>query len=195
MLYSIIYLSLILAPTSNMGQMKMNLEVKGEDYSIYAKTKIVELKNLRASEIEPFIRARLSQYGAVQINDALNMLIITDREPKLTDVATKIEEAKRILSLIDIPPKQVMVEGQVIEMDDNYARSLGLDIFGIIKSLHPGIGVNRSQHTNKSTHTYDTGNTVTDKYKDVSTDINGRIRLDNSIVDLIKQGFSNGKGW
>jgi len=256
MLYSIIYLSLILAPASNMGQMKMNLEVKGEDYSIYAKTKIVELKNLRASEIEPFVRARLSQYGAVQINDALNMLIITDREPKLTDlvnlvkeldkkkiknflrletavlplknvlpssvvdvikerlspdgfvqanndlnvlvitdVSTKIEEAKRILSLIDISPKQVMVEGQVIEMDDNYARSLGLDIFGIVKNLHPSAGIRKSKGSREDFYNYTDGDTTSQLRKDNynSLEIHGSISLSPGFFDLIKQGLAKGK--
>ena len=54
--------------------------------SIYAKTEIVSLKNLTASEIEPFIKSRLSKFGAVQINDAANLLIITEREPKLKDL-------------------------------------------------------------------------------------------------------------
>jgi type II secretory pathway component GspD/PulD (secretin) len=57
-----------------------------DDPAIYAQTKVVQLSKVAASEIEPFVRSRLSRFGSVQINDALNLLIITDREPKLSDL-------------------------------------------------------------------------------------------------------------
>ena len=57
----------------------MEFKIKAfEDRTIYAKTNIVSLKNIQASEVEPFIRSRLSMYGAVQVNDADNKIIITD---------------------------------------------------------------------------------------------------------------------
>ncbi len=77
--------------SSKLGKVKLEIEAF-EDRTIYAKTRIVPLKNLRASEIEPFIRSRLSIYGAVQVNDATNTLIITDLEPKLSDLMKLVKE-------------------------------------------------------------------------------------------------------
>ncbi len=74
------------------GKVKFQIQGVIEDLSIYAKTKIVKLKNLRASEVEPFIRTRLSSYGAVQVNDITNEIIITDREPKLTDLVNLVKK-------------------------------------------------------------------------------------------------------
>lgn len=73
------------------GEVRMTLEAI-EDYGVYTKTEIVELKNIKAPEIEPFIKARLSKFGSVQTNDFLNALIITDYEPKLKDLVNLIKE-------------------------------------------------------------------------------------------------------
>ncbi len=84
-----------------LGKVKIEIEAF-EDRTIYAKTRIVPLKNLRASEIEPFIRSRLSSYGAVQVNDAANTLIITDMEPKLSDLVKLVKglDAKGIKEFV-----------------------------------------------------------------------------------------------
>ncbi|MRR08765.1 hypothetical protein EG831_01460 [bacterium] len=74
------------APSTSKGTMSIDLSLT-DDNGIDAVTEIITLKNIRASEIEPFIRARLSRYGAVQVNDALNMLLVTDKQPKLRDLA------------------------------------------------------------------------------------------------------------
>ncbi len=86
---------------SKLGKVKIEIEAF-EDRTIYAKTRIVPLKNLRASEIEPFIRSRLSSYGAVQVNDAANTLIITDMEPKLSDLVKLVKglDAKGIKEFV-----------------------------------------------------------------------------------------------
>lgn len=42
--------------------------------------------------MELFIRNRLTRYGTVQVNDALNALIITELEPKLSDLIRFIKE-------------------------------------------------------------------------------------------------------
>jgi type II secretory pathway component GspD/PulD (secretin) len=76
---------------TSQGSMSLNLSI-ADDNGIDAVTEIIALKNIRASEIEPFIRARLSRYGAVQVNDALNMLILTDKKPKVNDLAALVRK-------------------------------------------------------------------------------------------------------
>ncbi len=71
-------------PTSK-GRIQLDVDIT-DDAGVDTVSKVVTLKNIKASEIEPFIRARLSRYGTVQVNDALNMVIITDKKPKIDDL-------------------------------------------------------------------------------------------------------------
>lgn len=160
-----------------------------DDPSIYSKTKIIKLQNIKASEIEPFIRKRLSKFGSVQINDENNSLIVTDREPKLadienlileldkegkndfvqfetwviplkyvkasiftyiapqklspdgtlqvnddlnvlivTDVKSKIDNFKKVIEALDIPPKQILLDCKIIEYKKSTNNDYGIDI-------------------------------------------------------------------
>jgi type II secretory pathway component GspD/PulD (secretin) len=175
---------------------EMELKIKAfEDRTIYAKTKIVPLENVDASEIEPFISTRLSMYGKVQVNDVANTLIITDMEPKLsdlvrlvkkldskgmkefvrletqtlfpkfvppskldsilrknlspegaiqvdddlnaimiTDVHSRIERIKKIIGELDVPPRQVLIEGKLVAVDSDYLREIGLHLPSLIQA-------------------------------------------------------------
>lgn len=77
------------------GEMKMNLEVIG-DIGANTKTELVKLENVKASEIEPFVSSRLTKYGSVQVNDPMNMLIITDYEPKLKDIIDFVKKIDKM---------------------------------------------------------------------------------------------------
>ena len=169
------------------GSMSINLELTdpgGTD----TVTDTVILKNISASEIEPFITFRLSKYGTVQVNDTLNMLIITDMANKvadlikvakkldvkglnnflktetvvlqvnnvqagdisgmlgarlspgasikvdadlnalvITDVKSKIDQAKALIKLLDIPARQVMIEAKIIELQNDRDAKTGVD--------------------------------------------------------------------
>lgn len=67
------------------GSISLDLMVD-EDSSVYTETKLVTLENLDAAELEPFVRKSLSKYGSVSVNSSANMLVITDKEPKLSDI-------------------------------------------------------------------------------------------------------------
>jgi type II secretory pathway component GspD/PulD (secretin) len=79
-----------LSPGSK-GTLKLDVEVQDE-LGIDTVSQVVELRHIRASEIQPFIQARLSRWGAVQVNDALNMVIITDKKPKLVDLVDLVHK-------------------------------------------------------------------------------------------------------
>lgn len=81
--------------TPQKGSIKLDLQVD-QDSSIYTKTVMVKLQNLNASEVEPFVQKSLSSYGSVSTNSQANLLVITDREPKLTDL---VEFVKKMDSL------------------------------------------------------------------------------------------------
>ena len=72
---------------------KLHLEIElDDDAGIDTVSRLVTLKNIKASEIEPFIKSRLSRYGIVQVNDNLNMIIITDKKPKVDDLVNLVKK-------------------------------------------------------------------------------------------------------
>lgn len=77
------------------GSIKLDLQVD-EDSSVFTKTVMVELKTLDASEVEPFVRKSLSKYGSVSVNSQANSLVITDREPKLSDLVNFVSEMDKL---------------------------------------------------------------------------------------------------
>ncbi len=79
-----------LSPGSK-GTLKLDVEVQDE-LGIDTVSQVVELKHIKASEIQPFIQARLSRWGAVQVNDALNMIIITDKKQKMVDLVALVQK-------------------------------------------------------------------------------------------------------
>jgi type IV pilus assembly protein PilQ len=60
----------------------------------------------------------LSPRGQVTVDQRTNSLLIQD-------VASKIREVRKLISLLDQPVRQVMVETRLVEATDNFARSLG----------------------------------------------------------------------
>lgn len=77
--------------SNSTGRLQLNIDV-ADDNGVDAITQVVILKNLVASEIEPFIQARLSRYGAVQVNDPTNTIIITDKPTKVKDLVSLVQK-------------------------------------------------------------------------------------------------------
>lgn len=197
--------SLIVVPTYaadpvQKGSMQLNLEV-ADPGGTETVTGTVVLNHIRASEIEPFVAARLSRYGAVQVNDPMNMLIITDMEKKvadliktvkaldspklkdflrletviipvknlqasqlinlireklsreavvkiddnlntliITDVKSKIDQAKTLIAQLDRPIRQVMIEAKIVEIQNGTDSRLGVDWRNILQSAQAAAG-------------------------------------------------------
>lgn len=100
------------------GSIKLDLQVD-EDSSVFTKTVMVKLENLDAAEVEPFVRKSLSTYGAVSVNSQANILVITDREPKLSDLVNFVKEMDK-LGIEGF----VQLETEVIKLNTVQASSL-----------------------------------------------------------------------
>lgn len=189
-----------------------NISFQVDDPAIYSKTKIIKLQNIKASEIEPFIRKRLSKFGSVQISDENNALIVTDREPKLsdienlilkldkegkndfvqfetqviplkyvkastfksiapqklspdgslqvnddlnvlivTDVKSKIENFKKVIESLDIPPKQILLDCKIMEFKKTEGSDYGINVTEAIKATDLNLSKIRTDETSFST--------------------------------------------
>jgi type IV pilus assembly protein PilQ len=48
----------------------------------------------------------------------------------VTDVPTKLEEIQELITKIDIPVRQVLIEARIVEADDSFGRNLGVKLGG-----------------------------------------------------------------
>lgn len=63
----------------------------------------------------------LSPRGSVIAETRTNQLFIND-------IASKLEEVQALISKIDIPVRQVLIEARIVEADDSFGRSLGVKL-------------------------------------------------------------------
>jgi type IV pilus assembly protein PilQ len=65
----------------------------------------------------------ISKRGSVSFELKTNTLVVTD-------TSTKLKEVRNLLTLVDIPAKQVMIEARIVIADDKFGRELGVK-FGV----------------------------------------------------------------
>ena len=63
----------------------------------------------------------LTTRGSVIAEPRTNQLFITD-------IPSKLEEVQQLISKIDIPVRQVMIEARIVEADDSFGRQLGVKL-------------------------------------------------------------------
>jgi len=60
----------------------------------------------------------------------------------VTDIPSKLEEVQSLISKIDVPVRQVMIEARIVEADDKFGRALGVKLGALdLNSANPGYGV------------------------------------------------------
>lgn len=113
----------------------------------------------------------LSKRGSVIMDERSNKLIVTDTIGRLDDV-------RRMLNEIDIPARQVLIEAQIVEAEDNFQRNLGAR-FGINTLNTAGGRTNIGSTTTQNA--YNTGQTTdTPTFLSDSTNWNGAAPAINS---------------
>ncbi len=75
----------------------------------------------------------LSIRGSVIFESRTNQLFVTD-------IPSKLEEIQSLISKIDIPVRQVLIEARIVEADDTFGRSLGVKLGGTdLRGLRGGV--------------------------------------------------------
>jgi len=75
----------------------------------------------------------LSERGSVGIDDRTNTLLVQD-------VASGIAEIRRLVSTLDIPVRQVLIEARIVIVRDDFSRDLGIR-WGVTQVSTPGDGL------------------------------------------------------
>lgn len=93
------------------------------------RTEFVQINYAKASDLAGLIGTGennlLSDRGNVSIDDRTNTLIIQD-------VASSLESIRSMVSKLDIPIRQVMIESRIVNADESFTRDLGVQ-FGYSK--------------------------------------------------------------
>ena len=97
------------------------------------RTEFIQVNYAKASDFASLIQSGetslLSERGSVSIDERTNTLIVQD-------VAASLEEIRDMISILDIPVRQVMIESRIINADENFTRDLGVQ-FGYSKHTDP----------------------------------------------------------
>ncbi|MCL1824970.1 MAG: type IV pilus secretin PilQ [Betaproteobacteria bacterium] len=95
-------------------------------------TESFQINYHRATEITNFLQAKgqtvLSKRGSVVVDDRSNKVFVTDVGSRLADV-------RRVITEIDIAPKQVLIEARIVEASKGFARDLGVKLGGGSRGL------------------------------------------------------------
>jgi type IV pilus assembly protein PilQ len=93
------------------------------------RTEFVQINYAKAAELASLIQSGennlLSERGNVTIDERTNTLIIQD-------VAGSLESIRSMVSKLDIPIRQVMIESRIVNADESFTRDLGVQ-FGYSK--------------------------------------------------------------
>ncbi|HEX7113936.1 MAG TPA: type IV pilus secretin PilQ [Steroidobacter sp.] len=88
------------------------------------RTEYLQINYAKASDLAALIKSGqggslLSDRGSVAIDERTNTLLLQDTAERLADI-------RRLVSTLDIPVRQVMIEARIVIVNDDYSRELGV---------------------------------------------------------------------
>lgn len=87
------------------------------------RTETFQLNYHKAKTVFDFLKNKdqtaLSKRGSVIVDERTNKLFVTDSSSRLEDV-------RRLISEIDIPARQVMIEARIVEAEDSFTKNVGV---------------------------------------------------------------------
>ncbi|WP_199758512.1 type IV pilus secretin PilQ [Aquabacterium soli] len=132
---------------------KMDLEAKVEVAKLEPlRTQAFQLNYVKAEDIAKGLTGQstsgggsgststkmLSQRGSVLFETRTNQLFVSD-------IPSKLEEIQQLITKVDIPVRQVLIEARIVEADDKFGRTLGVRLGAVdmrgFQGGTPGYGV------------------------------------------------------
>jgi|HigsolmetaAR203D_1030402.scaffolds.fasta_scaffold00253_12 type IV pilus assembly protein PilQ len=88
------------------------------------RTEYLQVNYAKASDLARLIKSGsanslLSERGSVAIDERTNTLLLQDTPERLADI-------RRLVSTLDIPVRQVMIEARIVIVNDDFSRELGV---------------------------------------------------------------------
>ncbi len=100
------------------------------------RTEYLQVNYAKASELAALIKSGagsslLSERGSVAIDERTNTLLLQDTAERLTDI-------RRLVSTLDIPVRQVLIEARIVIVSDDFSRELGVRFGSTVAFDHGG---------------------------------------------------------
>ena len=124
---------IMVAPTPEItAQEKLELESRQQIEELAPlRSEFIQINYAKAAELAALIKSEqnnlLSERGNVTVDTRTNTLLVQD-------TAAKLEEIRRMVSRLDVPVRQVMIESRVVIANNDFARDLGVR-FGLSASM------------------------------------------------------------
>jgi type IV pilus assembly protein PilQ len=88
------------------------------------RTEYLQVNYAKAGDLAALIKSEgtsslLSERGSVAIDERTNTLLLQDTSERLADI-------RRLVSTLDIPVRQVLIEARIVIVSDDYSRELGV---------------------------------------------------------------------
>ncbi len=99
------------------------------------RTEYLQINYAKAADLAALIKSGqnsslLSERGSVAIDERTNTLLLQDTSERLGDI-------RRLVSTLDIPVRQVLIEARIVIVNDDYSRELGVR-FGTTAAFEHG---------------------------------------------------------
>lgn len=120
---------ILVAPTDEIAaREKLELEAQKQFQELEAlRTEFIKVNYAKASEMATLLKlkdnALLSPRGSVSVDERTNTLLVKDTNDSLTNV-------RLLLSELDIPVRQVLIESRIVIASDDFSKELGVR-FGV----------------------------------------------------------------
>ncbi len=127
---------IMVAPTQEVAaQEKLELESQQQIEELAPlRSEFIQVNYAKAGELAALLKSTennmLSERGNVTVDGRTNTLLVQDTTAKLDDI-------RRIVTRLDIPVRQVMIESRVVIANNDFARDLGVR-FGVSGSTGSG---------------------------------------------------------
>jgi type IV pilus assembly protein PilQ len=100
------------------------------------RTEYLQINYAKASDLAALIKSGqnsslLSERGSVAIDERTNTLLLQDTSERLADI-------RRLVSTLDIPVRQVLIEARIVVVNDDFSRELGVRFGGQFALDHGG---------------------------------------------------------
>ena len=115
---------LLIAPRDELAtKEKLELEAKQQVTELEPlRTVTFQLNYQKAEAIQKLLtdskQTILSKRGSVVVDQRTNKLFVQD-------ISTRLDDLARLITQVDIPVRQVLIEARIVEADDRFARNLG----------------------------------------------------------------------
>ncbi len=119
---------ILVAPNQEItAQERLELEAQKQVEELAPlKTDIIQINYAKATEIAELLKSKgglLSERGEVAIDQRTNVLLISD-------TVDRLEAVRNLITSLDIPIRQVLIEARIVIASDDFAKNLGVR-FGV----------------------------------------------------------------